>query len=433
LSADANKNSPASLKTAWTGNGVPGLDVWGSQLGSIRLDASFTTSRRLSTPVWNLIANNSVDTWWSVLVFPTIQRDNSGGFYLYANSSTPAFIGVSLSNGTWRLSAAGVTSMPLNPSQQFKPGEPCLIVGRCRFSLFSMDVCHAALFNQSATRTEAAVLAGRSVMFGADELSVTRLSVSVMNWQLSEIRMGNTFRDVAFDQSAPVPPTTVTPRPTTTTTTPTTTTTTTTTTRATTRTPVVSPTGTPTTTRVGSGTTSSQASVANQTLTSRPSVAQSGLTLPPVNPPITSGANTSTSSAVTANNLSDTLAVDDMSSNALGIGVGVGVAAIVLAGAIFIWIYVSRRRQKGGNGNVQEQDHSNDERYSAPLPETATFSGTVPRGEYGPVTVLRSANDNADYELSAINEFVPAPSEEIIYQGAPPRESSIYDRPASRQ
>lgn len=361
------------------------------------------------------------------MVFPTIQQNNGGGFYLHASTSSPqAFIGVALANGTWRLSAAGVTSSPLNPSQQFKPGEPCLIVGRCSFNLFSMDTCHAALFNQSASRTAAAVMSGRNITFGADELSINRLSVSVMNWQLSEIRMGSTFADVAFDPGAPIPPTTPSP------TTPSTVRPSTTTTTTTTRTPLGTPTGTVSTaTRVNA--TSSQSSASSQTLTSRPSIPQSGLTLPPIDPPITSGATTAgTSVTAESNNLSDTLAVDNMSSNALGIGVGVGVAAIVLAGAIFAWICFARRRQEGGNGKDRERDHSNHERFSAPLPETATFTGTAPHGTYGPVTVLRSANDNANYELSAINAF-PEAASEIIYQGAPPRASSTYDRPPTRE
>jgi hypothetical protein len=305
-------------------------------------------------------ANNSLDVWWSILAFPMVNRDNSGGFFFDltpAATPTKVFVGVTVTNGTWRLAhvegANAATSGPLNAVRIFAPGDPFLIVSRCRWNLFGSDVCHAELFGRQSNRVESQVLGGRNLSFFADEISFTRLSVTINNWQLSEIRIGSSFQEVAFDPptAAPAAVTTRVTSPLSTTITtarvvPSTTTTTTTTTTATTKMTAKStaPPTTATTARVVLPTSStltgfrSISSVVGTTSSSSAGGQPTTSTSAPITTTGTVGATTSTTQTQSLD------IVAEPPSHAMGIGIGVGVGALVLIAAIAACACFARRR-----------------------------------------------------------------------------------------
>jgi hypothetical protein len=417
---------------------VPGLSVSGGQLGPLRLGTAFTTSRRLSDDLAFSLTDDVVDVWWSILVFPMVERDNSGGvfFNISTTMGQRVLVGLTVSNGTWRLtqmqgSTVVKSSSPLNPARIYAVGEPCLIVARCRWRATTSDDCQAELFGRFSSRLESNVTGGPNITFSSNELTITRLSVQIKNWQLSEIRIGSTFRDVAFDMTTPAPSTTtttrMTPRPAPnselsfkpTTTTITTITTTTTETQSSTQSDSNSNSVIDSTTQTTTITVVEPSSSSTLVVPSSSTAQSSTTTLDTV----ANGTLTSQSESLNI--------ITEPPSNAMGIGIGVGAGVMMLIGIIVGACVCLARR----NGRKHKTELVSDEPIVAPPKparerEESSFVRPAESGEserasfYGQVPPKSDvANPDQEYEMLTlgVDDRHNANPGTIIYAGMPPR------------
>ncbi len=292
--------------------GVPLLSVFGNALGGAE---PFVTSRRMGFSVLSAIGAAAADFWWSILCVPSGTLYNGSVAFL-----TPAGtrLGLRVVDGRWRLalgSAAGtiVSSAPVNPVQLYSGGEAFLIVVHCAFSA-AVDVCHAQNFDKG-NRTASLVLASRNVSFTIDQAEITRLEVDMVNWHLSEVRLGTTFEDVAFDPM-----------------------------QLTTTTAVTAPSTLGPTTKTAAVTTTTPAPTVTKGTSTAPATSTARTSAAPAVPTAASATVTPTTASVAVP------VAPSPAFNALAVGVGVGAGVLLLLAGVGVVLWVMRARSLAAHG-----------------------------------------------------------------------------------